>query len=294
MATRGRALSVLVHAFTKVGKSTLGATTPPPRLLLDAEAAYRFLPIRKTFWDPLAEPPPKYDETWDTCVVLVRQYSTLVRAIEWLECGLHDFESVTVDSISEVQKKCKDQISGSPEMQRNMWNELLWHMESLIRRLRDLTEHPTRPLTAVVLTSMTEQRDGKYKPYVQGQLRTTLPYFIDVVGYLFVETVTSNDPTQPGYEMRRMLTRPHPQYEAGERVQGRLPAYIDDRCVNITWMLDAVFGVQPPTAAELTAQTAPALWTPQPYAIETATTHMASDGNVVAYGTAVQPYYPPQ
>jgi hypothetical protein len=235
-----------VHADTKVGKTTLAATAPAPRLLLDAEAAHRFLMVNKVFWNPMDGPPPAYDGTWDTCVTVVRDYATLMNAVHWLQLGQHPFESAIVDSISEIQKRCKDSINGgSPAMDQQLWGQLLWHMESLIRQLRDLTEHPTNPLTAVVLTAMTELRDGKWKPYVQGQLRTTLPYFIDVVGYLFVKHVSGDDPTQPPRLVRSMLTRQHIQFEAGERVQGRLPEYLENGQVNVSWMLDSIFGPLP-------------------------------------------------
>lgn len=238
--------------MTKIGKSTFANTTPPPRLFLDAEVAYRFLPGRKVFWEPLRDAPPLYDGTWDTCVVVVRDYSIMVRAVEWLESGQHHFESVSVDSISEVQKKLKDQLTGGfGDMDQQLWGQLLTHMEALMRRLRDLTEHPTNPLTAVVLTAMTELRDGKWRPYVQGSLRTTLPYFMDVVGYAFVQAQQTLDPTQPPPEpIRRMLTRPHQLFEAGERVQGRLPEYIDGAYFNVAWMIESIFGPVPDLSAD--------------------------------------------
>lgn len=568
MPVRGRALSILVHADTKVGKSTFGVTSPAPRLLLDAEAAHRFLPVQKRFWNPLTDgPPPVPDGTWDTCVVTVHDYATLRAAVSYLELGQHYFESIVVDSISETQKKCyspdtelltpsgwyridalpedvpvaqwtsdekvefvhttdrlklryvgdmismpsvsndllvtpdhrqpvrrkhgigvvraedlrmgnvlplagvyagdatveqptkdevkllaatqadatmggrtiiwslkkqrkikrltqlldrlaierttihydngfvrikikvplfvdkymprklwewnalhwsedvrrvmieelaywdgwipkqgltqtgagkpgsrilyssyveqnldvvnavaaitgygsvkkhhcvsivrhtwrslhkeqvrtsydghvycvsvpsgfvltrrngkvtvsgncKDDVSGGgPEMDQRKWGEILWHMETLIRKLRDLTEHPTRPITSLVLTAMTEQRDGKWRPYVQGQLRTTLPYFIDVVGYMFVRPGVSYDPTQPPPEPSRvLLTRQHVQFEAGERVQGRLPEFIEEPCIHVAWMLESVFG-SVPDLSNAQAYRPPELARPQP------------------------------
>lgn len=239
----GRALSVLVHADTKVGKSTFGNSTPPPRLIFDAEAAYRFLPGTKTFWDPTTQAPPRYDGTWETCVVIVRTYQHLVRGLEWLNSGQHDFVSVTIDSISEVQTKCKDDLTSDGRMTIQLWGDLLTHMERTIRQFRDLTEHPTRPLQAVVITSMTQMRDGKWRPFVQGQLAVKMPYFLDVIGYMFIaEVVNEQDPTQAPTKVRRMLVAKHAQFEAGERVGGRLGEIIDNPVV--TNMLDMVFGAQ--------------------------------------------------
>lgn len=248
MADR-RALSVLVHSDTKVGKSTLGNTTPSPRLLLDAEAAYRFLPGKKVFWNPVSEAPPEYDGKWETCVVLVRDYTTMTRAYEWLNSGQHPFRSVTIDSISEIQTKCKDNLTMDGRMSIQLWGDLLTHMERLIRGFRDLTEHQTKPLEAVVLTAMTQMRDNKYRPYVQGQLQTKLPYFLDVIMYMYVEEVADpNDPSAAPVKMRRGLTQPHPMFEAGERVQGRLPAVLDNP--TISGMLDSVFGPEGSTATD--------------------------------------------
>ncbi len=236
-----RAISVLVHADTKVGKSTFANTAPAPRLLLDAEAAYRFLPGNKVFWDPMTEAPPEYDGTWDTCVAIVRTYGHLVRAYEWLNSGQHPFISVVIDSISEVQTKCKDDLAADGRMTIRLWGDLLTQMERLVRGFRDLTEHPTKPIQAVIITAMTQQRDGKYRPYVQGQLQVKLPYFLDLIMYMYVEEVQDpNDATQAPRKVRRGLTVPHVQYEAGERLQGRLPAIIDNP--NVMEMLDSVFG----------------------------------------------------
>lgn len=239
--SRGRALSILVHADTKTGKSTFANTAPAPRLLLDAEAAYRFLPGTKVFWDPMRENPPAYDGSWETCVVLIREYNVLTKALEWLNSGMHPFISVIIDSISEVQTKCKDDLAADGRMSFQLWGDLLTHMERTVRAFRDLTEHPTRPLQAVVITAMTQMRDGKWRPYVQGQLQTKLPYFLDVIGYMYVDVEQDpNDPTAPASKVRKMLVTPHVQFEAGERVQGRLGDIV--RNPNVTTMLETVFG----------------------------------------------------
>jgi hypothetical protein len=240
-AARGRALSIVVHADTKVGKSTLASTCPKPMCFLDAESAYRFIDQPKVFWNPLTEAPPVSDGTWSICVVIVRDYQTLHRAVEWLKSGQHHFKSVAVDSISEVQKKLKDQIKeGDPDMEQRKWGRLLDGMEALCRDLRDLTEHPTTPLEAVVLTAMTEMREGKWRPYVQGQLRTTMPYFMDVIGFMEIYEHPNEDPMQPPTRYRRMIIAKNPRYETGERVNGKLGEVIYNP--NVVEMVDAVFG----------------------------------------------------
>lgn len=222
-------------------------TAPYPRLYLDVESASRFLPITRKVWDPTTGPPPEFDGTFDTVVVYVRDYESVLRVYQWLQVGQHQFKSVILDSISELQVRLKEKLAGRGQMQTQQWGELLTALAGLMRDFRDLTMHPTNPLEAIVLTAMTSQRDGMYKPYLQGQLATVIPYFFDMVGYLYADQVPSEDPTQPPIEVRRLLTRKHPLFEAGERVQGRVPAIVDNP--SIEGMLDMIFG---PAAAEAT------------------------------------------
>jgi hypothetical protein len=119
-------------------------------------------------------------------------------------------------------------------------------MGALLRDLRDLTMHPTAPLEAVVLTAMARPgQDGRARPYLQGQLAIQAPYFYDILGAITVETFPNPDPTQPAYKARRMYVERTPEYEAGERVQGRLGTIVEQQHLGIEAMLDIVFGPKP-------------------------------------------------
>lgn len=242
-----RAMSIIVHGDSKAGKSTLITTMPKPILLFDAEAANRFMDLRKIAWDPMTEAPPEYDGTWDMAVVVVREYSQMARGYEWLNSGQHPFKSVGIDSITEIQVTLKAQVTGdkiAAKMNFDTWGQVLAHMEDLMRSIRDLTAHPTRPLEAVVITAMTHLEDGKWRPFLQGQSRKKAPYFFDVIGYMYVDLVyNQNDPTQPPKEVRRMLVGFDMNIISGERVGGRLPRIVDNP--NVTTMLDSVFGQVP-------------------------------------------------
>lgn len=236
-------LSLLVHGESKVGKSSLGNTAPAPRLIVDAEGGSKFLPGKKTEWVIADGPPPKHDGSWDTCIVTIRNFQDVKTVYDWLNSGKHEFKSLVIDSISEIQKRCVDDIAGTDQMTQQAWGSLLRAMEQLVRNMRDLTSHPTNPLKAVVLIAMTREINGKMRPFVQGALATTLPYFIDVVGYLeVVEYPDPGDPTQPPTKVRELIVSPHQRYEAGERVQGRL----GDRVYhpNVETMIDAIYSDQ--------------------------------------------------
>jgi hypothetical protein len=240
-----RSLTVMVYGESKVGKSTFAVTAPYPRLMLDVEGGHRFLPIVAKYWDPLREEPPIADGTWDTVVVTVRDYDTVLKAYQWLQLGNHHFKSLIIDSISELQVKCIDNIAGSEQMKMQQWGELLRHMGALLRDLRDLTMHPTQPLEAVVLTAMARRgQDNRMHPYLQGQLAVQAPYFYDVLGYIANETIPNTDPTQLPYRARRMYVERTDEVEAGERVQGRLGSIVEQENLGVERMLDMIFGAK--------------------------------------------------
>lgn len=245
-----RSLTVLVHGASKSGKSTLAATAPYPRLMFDVEHGHKFLPLNVKYWNPKTEAPPVADGTWDTCVVPVLTYQDLESAYQYLKLGQHQFKSIIVDSISELQVKLIDQLSGTEQMKMQTWGALLRSMGDLLRGMRDLTMHPTNPLESVVLVAMSKEVNNKYKPYLQGQLATQLPYFWDVVGFLRVEEWPNPDPTQPPYKLRRLYIEATDFAEAGERVQGRLGSIVEQADLNIEAMIDRIYGPQQPPVAE--------------------------------------------
>lgn len=80
------------------------------------------------------------------------------------------------------------------------------------------------------------------RPYLQGQLAIQAPYFYDILGAINVETVPNQDPMQPPHKVRRMYVERTDEYEAGERVQGRLGKIVEQQDLGIERMLDMIFG----------------------------------------------------
>lgn len=239
-------LSILIHAPSKVGKSTLSSTAPAPILVLDAEGGWRFIresgfqsgvPLRKIFWDPLSGPPPRHDGSWDACIVTVNSWGTLKRVYEWLLTTPHDFRSLVLDSITEAQRRCKENIKSDGQMQIQDWGRLLAEMDKLVRGLRDLILLPNNVRIAVFLAE-TKEHLGRWRPAMQGQIGTALPYWMDVVGYLFVANDLDEN-GQPTVPVRRLLVGPNPTYESGERVQGVLGAVVHEP--HITTMVNTIF-----------------------------------------------------
>lgn len=246
-------LSALIHAPSKTGKSTLGSTAPTPILVLDVEGSWRFIksagfmstvPLRKINWNPTDGPPPRHNGEWEVCVVTVQNWHTLTQTYNWLVQAQHDFRSLIFDSVTEAQRKLKSNLRGLEQMRIQDWGDLLVQMDKLIRDFRDLVHVPTTALEFVMFVAETEMKDGKWRPAMQGQIGRSMPYWVDIVGYLYAEQEI--DPAdkngQATRKVQKLLIGQHPQFEAGERVQGALP----DVVINprITDMMATIFGTQ--------------------------------------------------
>jgi len=148
----------------------------------------------------------------DTTIVYIRDFQQMMMAYQWLESGQHDFKSCVLDSVTELQKRCKDAIKGAGSMRIQDWGTLLDDMELLIRRIRDLWMHPVNPLPVTMFITTTKLDDkSTYRPHVQGALALSLPYFVDVVGYL--HTLPNGD----GGLNRHLLVSNAPGFIAKDR-----------------------------------------------------------------------------
>ena len=240
-----RAVSILVHGPSKSGKSTFAATSPSPRLIADIEGGTRFLNVKSVVWDPHRHAPPEADGSWDTAVVTIRTYDDMLKTYQWLQSGKHPFSSLVVDSISELQQKLIEKVTNRAATKQQDWGEILRMFMGLMRDFRDLCEHPTKPLESVVLVAMTKAGpDGLYHAHLQGQAATTVPYLVDVQAATHVQTwMDDQGSTQ---RVHRLLVGSNAIYETGERVGGRLDAYIDNPTVE--GILTSIFGPKPETA----------------------------------------------
>ena len=249
--TPEQCLSLLIHAPAKHGKSTLTGTAPKPVLVLDAEGGWRFIPLRKIYWDPFTGPPPVWDGTWDACVVTVTKWETVNAVYQWVSQYQTDFTSIVVDSITEIQRRCKANLKGEEALKIQDWGVLLTKMDTVIRNFRDLTLVRGLNIRCVVFVAETRMgQSGKWVPYMQGQISVSLPYWVDVCGYMYSDWEQDGN-GQAAVEVRRLWISPHPQYEAGERVQGRLGGVItihkpapNTSGSDIENWMNTIFGIQ--------------------------------------------------
>lgn len=217
--------TALIHGLAGVGKSRLTDTMPAPRLILDTEGRSRFLPSRKVWWDPLHDAPPVNDGSWETCVVTAHNMAVTQQAFTWLRSGQHPFVSAGVDSMMMAQKRIIDDVAGLNQLREQDWGTVLRRTEGIVRDWTDLRLERSTGIQTVVFTVGTRERSGKYEPLLQGQLRDTIPYFFDTVGYLFV----TNDP-ETGATSRGLLIWPQANFLAKDNTDALPgPIIVDPR-----------------------------------------------------------------
>lgn len=218
--TQQSALTMLIHGESGAGKSDLADTIPGPRLILDAEAGSEFTPSwPKQIWNPNFPPPgmpgcePHLQQCAETVRVIIQDWSTWEKAHSWLVAGQHLFQSIVLDSVTEIQKRCRDSIRGTEQMQQQHWGELLIQMESVVRELRDMVKSPYSRLMNLVILSLTDPKD-RGRPLVQGSLQIALPGFVDVVGYMSAQSSADGQTQQ-----RWLQVQPLTEFVAKDRTK---------------------------------------------------------------------------
>jgi len=181
-----RRICVAIHGWWGAGKSWLADTTPGPRLIMDAEGGVEDTPSDKVLWNPQTEDLPTGLGEDDSVVVDVTSWDDMDQVMKLLVSGDHPFESVVVDSLTEIQKQLKDRLSAGPDalFDQQAWGKLLNNMEYLVRKLRDQTRPSANKRVNVVIITGTDEEQMPKVPMFQGGLRKSYAGFFDIVGYL--------------------------------------------------------------------------------------------------------------
>ena len=207
-------LRFLLEGLQKAGKTSLGDTGLAPRFCLDSEAGVLWTPSRKTWWDPARQTVPVADGSWDTCIVPVYDHEVPFRVLDILRTGQHPFNSGTLDSVSNIQQRVIHGMRGLKPMQQADWGQLLRVINAMITGYGDLVTNPVRKLWSVTFIAGAKQgQAGRYRAMLQGQSQDYVPYVPEVTGWVY--------PAPDG--SRHVWIGPHPDYESGNRLWGRLP-----------------------------------------------------------------------
>lgn len=183
-------LSALIIGPSGHGKSWLGSTVPPPRLIVDLEGRARYTPNGRgaTYWDGLSDPMTLERSPTRTYIVPIAgtQATRVLDSVRsWLRSGKHPFKSLDMDSLMEFQMRTSDEIRpGVGSLQTQEWGTLLRTVQHFVREVRDFTMIPETGIKVAVFIAGVKDEGGYKRPLMQGQINTQLPYFMDLVGYL--------------------------------------------------------------------------------------------------------------
>lgn len=182
-------LSSLIYGAPGTGKSSLIMTAPGPRLHIDTEGGGEWLAGKVIPWTDLGAIPSGIDAntTVTAPVVGPNAMATFQALFQWLVSGKHPFDSIGLDSISEMQNRVVEKQTpvggGDPD-----WIAVQRIVKTMIRELHDLKFHPTKPISAILFvagmqTNITEKKIVSILPALSGQLAAKIPHAVDVCGF---------------------------------------------------------------------------------------------------------------
>lgn len=202
MAMTDRKAFFGIHGWAGSGKSWLAQTIPGPRIVLDTEggamdSADRTDRVNRVqVWDPKNEALPTGLTDEDTVVVAIDNLDNVHVVMRLLETGNHPFESVILDSFSEMQAMLKTLVADpdghyDPNVQfdYHAWGRLKNHGSFLMRQLRDLTRPSSpKPIFAVVVM-YSDDESVPVVPLLEGGVRKALAGWFNLIGYLYTDYV---------------------------------------------------------------------------------------------------------
>jgi len=160
-------LKVLVYGASGSGKTTFGSTAPKP-IFASAENGLLAIADKEL---PFVQIASKVD---------------LLDLYKYLRDEKHDYETVVIDSITEINEVIKVDIEKKTgrAMQLKDWGELAKTIEKILRMFRDL------PMNVVIIAQedYVKDNDSIYKvvPAMNGKMATKMAYYMDIVAYMAV------------------------------------------------------------------------------------------------------------
>lgn len=216
---RAAYLNVLIYGESGVGKTTLAGSADSvpnmrPVLVIDIEGGTESL--RHSY--------PEVEH------VRVSSWKEMQAVYDDIHRGRHDFQTVVLDSLTEIQKFdmyniMADLAKTRPDLDPDIpsmreWGKNLEHMRRFVRGFRDL---PINTLFTALVKSDKDARTGatKYRPSLSGKLADEVAAFLDIVAYYYVKQVDKE-----GNFQRLLLTGATDSHVAKDRT-GRLPLVME-------------------------------------------------------------------
>lgn len=163
-------------------------------MFIDGEGGVYELDADVKTWHDLSQPPPKAE----IVAVDVTNWRTYRAAMDLVIRGQHPFESLAIDTLSEIQRQLKEKISDDPEstFEQRHWGQLLGHMQGDIRKFRDLSRPSAKKPIHIVTLAHTDDERLPAKPLLQGGIRKDLPGYFRGVWYLDLKQDAEGNPVR--------------------------------------------------------------------------------------------------
>jgi len=179
-------IKAVVYGASGAGKTTFGATAPKP-IFASAEGGLLSIAEQKIDF------------------VSIKSLQDLRDLYDYLKDQKHDYESVVIDSITEINEVIKrgieSKIGGQMKIQH--WGELAKTIQNILTMFRNLNMHVI--IIAQEDNVIDEDKISKIVPSLNGKSATKMAYFMDIVAYLKInkngERVVLTEPHQ------RLLTK---------------------------------------------------------------------------------------
>lgn len=217
--SRSQYLNIMIYGDSGTGKTTLAgsadfAPAMRPVLIVDIEGGTESL--RRSY--------PDVDvvrvTTWDEMQTL---YNTLYE-------GGHGYNTVVLDSLTEIQKFSMTQIMKDlirdhddrdpdiPSMRE--WGKNIEQIRRFVRGFRDL---PMNTIFTALVRVDKNSRTGKetMMPMLSGKLASEVAAFLDVVGYYYIKTDDEGD-------LKRWLLTTKTEEQVAKDRSGMLPMVIEE------------------------------------------------------------------
>lgn len=221
-------LKMIIQGIPGTGKTTLAATAPNV-LVLDVDDGLESV----AGWD-ISYVPIGREEGHTVTKDMTEVYKFLLT-------GEHPYETVVIDTISELQAKLVEQLqreihaaSGRDldTMTLQDWGKITSQTRRLVRAFVDLPMH-------VILVAQTELITDdssriQYLPLLTPKARISVMAMVGTIGYMGVKHGKEGEDTK-----RILLTQPHDRYYAKCRFR-QLPAQLENP--TIPQMLDIIWG----------------------------------------------------
>lgn len=216
-------IKLLVYGDPGVGKTTFAASSAAEKEL----SPVLFLNVEGGMLSVVDYKPDTVD---------IKSMDDLARAFRYLTSSANKYKTVIIDSLSELAQLGLDSVvgkalgknGGSGSKREGMDDAFLedygkntHQIARIIRAFRDLPMHVI--LTCLSASTMDDAKRETVYPALTPKLRSQIPAYVDIVGYLFV--AQDNE----GKSTRRMLFQPYGKFMAKDRSPGgRLGMVMDN------------------------------------------------------------------